>query len=279
MDQMTIGGLGVYDEYGMRLLRAIEVKPPAPKFNFVDIPGGDSSIDLTDASAGGVTFSDREDVFYFDVEGDVSRLVTRISNAIHGRRLEYTVPGDPEYTYFGRFDIEDRIYMRDGRCRLKVTVRGDPYKLKETRTYRVNAAGGIVVTLESGRMPVCPVFEFASETIVSMGGVRARMQPGSYKINDLWLSEGRNEVYINSYLGDGNVTVERYLQDTVAAHRDQRASDLMWEGVRGAAVSVAEWADDTVEAHKAERVLEAEFSVDASSEKFSVYVQYDWKDL
>ncbi|RDB70680.1 hypothetical protein [Eggerthella sinensis] len=280
--QIYIDGIGgTYDVFGLLLTEGSELPEAEVKQYTIDIPGGNGCIDLTDSLADGPVYGDVEQTLVFEAFNDVDIRSTRsrLVNALSGRLVDYRISLDPDYTYRGRWIFGPAEYVGSTFARFTVRTRTEPYKLKETRTYRVNAAGGIVVTLESGRMPVCPVFEFASETIVSMGGVRARMQPGSYKINDLWLSEGRNEVYINSYLGDGNVTVERYLQDTVAAHRDQRASDLMWEGVRGAAVSVAEWADDTVEAHKAERVLEAEFSVDASSEKFSVYVQYDWKDL
>ena len=279
MDQMVIGGYRAFDDLGLKLLRDMQLGEPEPKFEYIDIPGGNGVIDLTEASAGDVLYSNREHSFSFDVDGDFEAERTRIANLIHGRRLEYTVPVDPGYVYTGRFRLDESAEIRPGRGRIKLSVDADPYKLKETCTYRLNAAGGIVVTLESGRMPVCPVFEFASETIIACGEVYARMQPGSYKVNDLWFREGVNEIYINSYLGHGNVAAERYADAAVSDYAARRISDLIWEGVRSGAVIASDWALDTVMMHGDERIADSAFAVGAEDERYAVYVQYDWKDL
>lgn len=279
---IVVGGVDLFERFGLRLTGESSVGPPPLKRYEVDVPGGDGSIDLTDALAGGPAYGNRECELVlrgsFATAAEFERARTGLSNLLHGRRLDFELGADPGYTYAGRFEVaEAGLRTRSACVRLKVTA--DPYKLKEARTYRVNAAGGIVVTLESGRMPVCPTWEFASETIVAAGGVSARMQPGSYRVNDLWLREGTNEVYVNSYLGDGNVPSGRYAADAASAHAGRRLSDLIWEGVRSGAVAASDWGLDTLEMHGEERVVDAEFSVDAGSEKYAVYIRYDWKDL
>lgn len=278
--RIIVDGVDLYSSYGLLMTEDSKLSPPMLKRYEVDIPGSNGCLDLTDVLAGDAAFGVREMTMVFAIEaGDhFERLKTSISNLLHGRRLEFRLTDDPDYTYTGRFEI-DEYYSKMHAGRIKVGVRAEPYKLLKTCAYRVNAAGGIVVTLESGRMPVCPVFEFSSETIVAAGDVCAQMQPGTYKVNDLWLHEGANELYINSYLGDGNVAVDKYLADTIAEHADERISDLIWEGVRGAPLTIGDWENDTISMHADDLIIDTAYAVAPDSEKFAVYIRYDWKDL
>lgn len=278
----VVGGVDLQERFGLVMTDESVLGPPPLKRCEVDVPGGDGSIDLSDALSGGPVYGNREHslVLRMEVGGprEFERVKTEVSNLLHGRRLRYELTCDPGYSYEGRFEVDEYYSrLRSGCIRLKVAA--DPYKLREACTYRVNAAGGIVVTLESGRRPVCPTFEFSSETIVACGDVVAQMQPGSYKVNDLWLHEGVNELYLNSYLGHGNVAAERYRGAVIADHARNRISDLIWEGVRSGAVTVSDWTLDTVEMHANERIIDAEFSVDGDSDRYAVFIQYDWKDL
>lgn len=277
--RLVVGGVDLQKEYGLVLTDESEVSPPKLKRYETDVPGG-GAIDLTDALSGDAAFAPREMslVLALDVDGGFERVKTSLSSLLHGRRLDFRLTSDPDYTYTGRFEI-DEYYCKMHAGRIKVGVRADPYKLLKTCAYRVNAAGGIVVTLESGRMPVCPVFEFSSETIVAAGDVYARMQPGTYRVNDLWLREGVNEVYLNSYLGPGNVPMSRYASSAIEDCRTRRVSDLMWEGIRGGAVLIGDWELDTVAMHEGTLLIEAQHAVSADSERYAVYIEYDWKDL
>lgn len=260
----------------------VEDTPPQGKFYTIDIPGGNGVIDVTEALAGDVVFSNRRHVItmtHENPEVDFERVKTKVMNAWNGRRLKYRLSRDPGYTYDGRFSVTAFSDDFEPFPVITVTIDAQPYKSKGVQTFRVNAAGGIVVTLESGRMPVCPTFEFASETIVDANGCFARMQPGSYKINDLWLSEGTNEIYLNSYLGDGNVPMSTYADDLIGDYARNRISDLIWDGVRAGAVLISDWELDTIGMHAGERIVDAEFGVSAESERYAVYIDYDWRDL
>lgn len=280
--QIYIDGIGgTYDVFGLLLTEGSELPEAEVKQYTIDVPGGNGCIDLTDSLADGPVYGDVEQTLVFEAFDDVDIRSTRsrLVNALSGRLVDYRISLDPDYTYRGRWIFGPAEYVGSTFARFTVRTRTDPYKLKETCTYRLNAAGGIVVTLESGRMPVCPKFEFASETIVACGDVFARMQPGSYKVNDLWLHEGTNEIYVNSYLGHGNVAAERYGGATVSAYAAKRIGDLIWDGVRSGAVVASDWALDTVRMHGGERIADSAFGVCAEDERYAVYVQYDWKDL
>lgn len=281
INEVTVDGVPLCATFGL-IMQSCSEGEPEPKTYEVDVPGGNGSLDLTEALSGDVVFANRKFEFAFafpDGRSVLSEMLTRLRSFLHGRRLPFELSWDEGYEYAGRFSVSsiERIAKRAGTIAVSASV--EPYKLKETCTYRVNAAGGIVISLESGRMPVCPTFEFASETIVACGDAYARMQPGSYRVNDLWLHEGVNEIYLNSYLGDGNVTAERYMGDAVAMHAGERISDLIWDGVRGASLVVEDWANDTVSMHERELIVDTAHAVETDTEKFAVYVQYPWKDL
>lgn len=247
-NRLIVDGHDLFLEYGMVLSDGYTLSPPKPKSYLIDVPGADGSIDLTDAFRGGPSFSNREQSFVFGVidPENFEETKTKVSNFLHGRAFDYELTMDPGYTYHGRFSI-DEYYSEVYIGYIKITVSADPYKSKGLQTYVANAAGGTYVFLESGRKPVCPTFEFGSETIVRMGDVRARMQRGSYKVPGLWLKEGINQIYLNSNMDSGTVPISEYESDLVSAHANTRISDLMWE------------------------VGEAGSSL--------VYIQYDWSDL
>lgn len=280
-NEVWIDGAPLCASFGLVLMSCEETEP-APKTYVVNIPGGNGVLDLTESLSGDTAYQNREFRFVlaaFDGRVELSRILTRLRSFLHGKRLTFAVSWDEGYEYIGRFSVAESARVAKTSGTITLAVDAEPYKLKETCTYRVNAAGGIMIALESGRMPVCPTFEFASETIVACGDTYAQMQPGSYKVNDLWLHEGINEIYLNSYLGDGNVTAERYQDDTIAMHADERISDLIWEGVRGAALTIEDLVNDTIAMHADDLIIDTAHAVSTDTEEFAVYINYPWKDL
>lgn len=279
---VTIGGKHTYRDLGLVLVDGSEKigLPEIQTYN-IEVPGRDGLLDLTEALNGEVAYKNRECSWQFaDAReyGERTAALVELANMLHGRKLAFKLDDRPEYTGTGRFTAEIGENRR-GYTVLNVKADCEPYFSKGVKTLRVNAAGGIKITVESGRKPVCPTFEFQSETIVLADGIHARMQPGTYKVSDLWLHQGRNEIYLNSYLGYGNVPISKYAESPISEHKDALISDLMWEGVRGAAVQVEDWASDTVRAHADTIIGEAEYTVSTDSEEFAVYIQYDWSDL
>ena len=283
-NRLIVNGIDLTSEYGLVLSDGYTLGPPEPKTHMIEIPGSNRIIDLTEVLLGDVAYNNRKQEFtlYAIYTADFEKLKTDISNLLHGKSYDYKLTMDPGYTYHGRFSVTgySHAMYADGRVGvITISVNSDPFKSKGLQTFRFNAAGGIRVTLNSGRKPVSPKFEFKSETIVSSKGVYARMQPGTYVVNDLWLEQGANEIYLNSYLGDGNVPISKYQSAIIGDHKTELISDLMWEGLVSGAVIVSDWEKDSIQSHSATTIGEAEFAVDANSERYAVYIQYDWSDL
>lgn len=254
--------------------------PPKEKVTDLDIPGMNGVLRISKALTGDVVFGNRQHEIVMvneDPNLDFEAVKSLLLGRWGGQELDYRLSRDPDYKYHGRFTISS--FDEEEACTVILTIDADPYKKKEDQVFRVDAAGGVVVTLSSGRRPVCPTFEFASETIVSNGDVYARMQPGSYRVNDLWLHEGTNEIYLNSYLGCGNVPASDYGGSLIVDYARNRVSDLIWEGIRMGALLISDMNLDNIGMHANERIIDSEFGVSADSERYAVYIEYGWSDL
>lgn len=279
---VKIGGKHTFRDMGLILMDGTEKigLPEVQTYN-IEVPGRNGLLDLTEALNGEVAYKNRECSWQFaDAReyGERTDALVLIANMLHGRKFDFVLDDRPDYTCTGRFTAEISENYR-GYTVLNVKADCEPYFSKGVKTLRVNAAGGIRITVESGRMPVCPTFEFNSETIVSANGVHARMQPGTYKVKDIWLHQGINELYINSYLGDGNVQMAKFENAPISAYKDFLISDLLWDGIRGAAITVEDWKDDSIQLHSGTTIGETEYAVSTDTDEYAVFIQYDWRDL
>ena len=280
---VTIGGKHTYRDLGLVLVDGSEaIGYPEVQTYTVEVPGRTKGpLDLTEALTGDVSYNSRTCSWQFaDVRayGERTDALVKFANAIHGRTLPFILDDRPEYTGTGRFTVEVEENYR-GFTVVNVTAVCEPFFSKGVQTYKYNAAGGITVRLMSGRMPVCPVFEFAHETIVAMDGVHAKMQAGSYTVPDIWFTEGVNELYLNSMPGRGNVHISSYVGSAIADHAGTVVSEIMWDDVVRDALTIAEWAKDSVSSHVDATTADTLYAVSADTEKYAVYVSYEYADL
>ena len=161
-NRLIVDGVDLTIRFQMALLDGYTLSPPEPKTYTVDIPGGDGVIDLTQALTGDVAYKNRQQTFPFMVINPDSfeRVKTDVSNFLHGKEFDYQITMDPGYTYHGRFTMTEyshALYAYPGLVgTFMVSVDADPYKSKGLQTYQLNATGGKMFRLESGRKPVHP---------------------------------------------------------------------------------------------------------------------------
>lgn len=121
----------VHSWYDLNLVLApVEIPPAIPKTNFVDIPGGNGSADLTEA-LGEVKFKDRDCKFTFTVfpYEDFEEKKRVISNLLNGKRCKITLDKDPHYYWIGRCSVND--YASDRNLhKIVVSAKLAPYKLR-----------------------------------------------------------------------------------------------------------------------------------------------------
>ena len=181
------------------VLAPVEIPPAIPKTNFVDIPGGDGSADLTEA-LGGVKFKDRVCPFTFTVfpYENFEEKKMQVSNFLNGKRCKITLDKDPDYYWVGRCVVDN--YASDRNLRqisVKATV--TPYKLRLNPTVvSVNAGTDVSVTLKNGRKTVVPTIETLAATTIIFNGNRYDLNAGKHRILDITLVAGKNHMLVTS---------------------------------------------------------------------------------
>lgn len=289
-NRLIVDGVDLSVRFQMILLDGYTLSPPEPKTYTVDIPGGDGVIDLTSALTGDVAYSNRSQSFTFMVVDPDSfeRVKTDVSNFLHGKSFDYQMTMDPGYTYHGRFSVTEyshAVYAYPGLIGVfSVDIDADPYKSKGLQTYQLNATGGKMFRLESGRKPVHPVIECTQPCRVRWKDVVTVVPVGTYRLNDVLFTQGFNEIYINSRelfntswaeLGSGGIYAMTW--DSASSYRwddiqrmDGNIIDVprQWSeisGLRWEELADKTWAD-------------IDFRTEGAPDT-SVYLSYEWKDL
>lgn len=226
---LVVNGVDLFDEFGLVMTDEYELRPPAPKYYLVDIPGGDGAIDATEAISGDVSYENRAQSFDMLVcyPRDFEATKTAVSNFLHGRALSWKVSFDPEYTYTGRMEV-DEYYSRMHHGVIRIVASADPYKSKGKVTVRVPAGGGRGATVVCGRKRQCPTVECSTEVSVQLNGANVTLQPGSWRHPDLWLKPGVNEVFCSASGSRGVGIIDDYDEFLCGDVSTSRISDLMW---------------------------------------------------
>lgn len=107
---------------------------PMPEFsqNYVDIPGRNGSIDMSEYLTGHVTYADRSGSFEFymidtDIADDWDERCNTIAEFLHGIKVKAILEDDPLYYYEGRFSLSNK---NTGSPTPKITIsfRVEPFK-------------------------------------------------------------------------------------------------------------------------------------------------------
>lgn len=289
-NRLIVDGVDLTVRFQMILLDGYTLSPPEPKTYTVDIPGGDGVIDLTQSLTGDVAYKNRQQTFTFMVVNPDSfeRVKTDVSNFLHGKGFDYQITMDPGYTYHGRFTVTEydhTLYSYPGLVGIfSIKIDADPYKLKGHMTYKLNATGGKMFRLESGRKPVHPVIECTQPCKVRWKNVIVQVPAGTYRLNDVLFTQGYNEIYINSWtfynitwgeLGEG--AAHQMTWDEATAYR---WDDLQRLG--GDTMDVPQRWSDLAEYRWSDLADKTWADVDFRNESVpdtTVYLSYDWKDL
>ena len=181
------------------VLSEVSIPPATAKTNFVDIPGGDGSVDLTEA-LGEVKYNDRECTFTFTVfpYEDFEVKKRKVSNLLNGRRFKIIVDKDPDYYWDGRCSIDE--YMSDKNLhKIVVGAVVAPYKLKHNPTNVVVKAGeNVHVTLQNGRKTAIPTITCTATATIIFNGHTFTFNAGTHRNLNIALVEGDNSMTVTT---------------------------------------------------------------------------------
>lgn len=189
------------EDYGA-VMNYARITPPSVKENYVDIAGGDSSIDLTEA-VGGVAFADGKISFKFTLFSVQDK--DSMKNDLHGKKVKILLERDPDFFYEGRLSVTSE--ERKGNLyELNLEARVKPYKMENqvtVHTEEVSSAREII--LENSRMPVMPTITVNGNINIIYGGVSFKLKTGVYEIPEITFQEGINRLNVS---GNGRVSLE-----------------------------------------------------------------------
>lgn len=220
---VTLGGSHSFTDLGL-VLQNVNMPLPAPKTSMVDVPGADGAIDLTEAFGSvkmynrtiTMTFTDMAP--YFHRYGNQSR----ISNELHGKKVQIIFDEDFGYYYYGRLTFGE--FQPEGATRtVTVTAECDPYKyelamsdddwlwdpfnfetgvIREYKNLSVN--GSRTVKVIGGQQNTIPVITASAAMTVTFKGTTYNLAAGANKNYSIVLSTGENTL---TFAGTGTVTI------------------------------------------------------------------------
>lgn len=209
MKGVYFDGKHSYIDFGL-ITSHISIGTPQPKTNYIDIPGGDGALDLTEAT-GPVRFNDRTLDFLFTMQGINEDRKTLISNYLHGQKRKIILDKDPDYYYFGRCTVDS--FSSDGTMsQLKVTAQCDPYKYHHTESmHKELIAGQKNIIVINDQKTVIPVIETDAELRLTSNGKTYLLAVGRHKYLDIQLYAGYNRFSIT---GTGTI-IFRYQEGAI----------------------------------------------------------------
>ena len=198
MSDILFGSKSAKSDYGF-IVAPYLIPMPAVQTSFVEIPGRDGTLDLTEGF-GFVRYSDRAVSLTLYAVAPYEQALSAFVNDVHGKRIELVLDRDPSFYYVGRVSV-DALEKKDGYCAITVNVTAEPYKYKRTIT-TVTQIGSGTVTLTNLHMPVVPEITASAEAtlVYQSGGVPATtvVAAGTHFIPALLLEAGTTTVEVTT---------------------------------------------------------------------------------
>lgn len=189
------------EDYGA-IMNYARITPPSVKDNYVDIAGGNSSIDLTEA-VGGVVFEDGKISFKFTLFNVESK--EKMKNDLHGKRFKIFLEREPEFFFEGRVSVTSET-QSGNIYELCMDAKVKPYKIENQITIHdeeVKAVKEIIIFNE--RMPTMPVITVRGNINVTFENISFSLKTGIYEIPEITFHEGINRLKVS---GNGNIRLE-----------------------------------------------------------------------
>lgn len=130
IQSITFGDKNTWDDWKILPTERPVFAPPKPKTTYIDIPGGNGTLDLSESLTGYPIYENRTGSFTFRVMNDYvewHERYTEIMEYLHGRSMKAVLADDPDYFYKGRFTV-DSWTSGDTWSLITIGYTVDPYK-------------------------------------------------------------------------------------------------------------------------------------------------------
>ena len=215
-------------EWGLKV-KEIHIGLPDAKTEYVDVPGMNGSLDLTETQNGGVKYGMRKLEFTFDARNcnylKWTNLTSRIARTLHGKEKRIILDIDSGYYYVGRCALNTEK-TDEVLAEIVITCTCEPYKIDVTSSDEpwkwdpfsfidgvIRNTSDIKINSPSGWQKVVLVGWVYNDVLrlVSNADMTVRYRNYTYPVYsgdnymyDIELYEGENELY---FKGTGTVTI------------------------------------------------------------------------
>ena len=246
IQSITFGDKNTWDDWKILPVERPVFAPPKPKTTYIDIPGGNGALDLSESLTGYPVFENRTGSFKFRVINDeIDQILgetpsvidkdwceryTEIMEYLHGRVMNAVLADDPNFFYRGRFTV-DGWESGDTWSIITIGYNVEPYKWSVISSVdpwywdNFNFEKDIIlsdsfigITIDSPNEWTSDVFDgilFGKAPIspifnvTNSSGLRVKMLNNSFGINEeVYLTDGRNVINDFIFYGQDSYTLE-----------------------------------------------------------------------
>lgn len=225
---VTFGEKNSWDDWYLIPSTRPVINPPKKKTNFIDIPGSDGHIDLSDVVSGYPVYENRTGTIEFIVENGHkpwSETFSDIMDYLHGKNMKAVLEDDKYYYYEGLFTVDD---WKSDKSYSLITIgynvkpykreifsssekwRWDNFDFRNgiVRNYsNLSVDGDLYLNVIGSREPNAMVI-YATDTdnlAIICGTKSYELKNGRNYIPEIIVKEGENVFFLR---GKGNVTVD-----------------------------------------------------------------------
>ena len=215
-----------FKDHGLILNEAYPT-PPVPQTNFIQIPGRDGSIDLTEA-LGGVKFQDR--ILYItltdlDYKYSVGEAFALLQRQIDGRKVKIILDKLPSYYYIGRVVSFSEPEVNGITGTTTISIEIEPYRysiygadepwLWDPFNFLTDMAidagsftvsGTLTKSIYVGMNDVTPTITVDSDMTLEFEGKSFELHRGTINNFDIRLKGNKENVLV--FKGNGTVTID-----------------------------------------------------------------------
>lgn len=201
--------------------------PPGVKTQYVNIPGGNGQIDLTESLTGYPLYENRTGTFEFYVENGHKLwniLYSEIMNFLHGKYLTAYLEDEPDYIYIGRFDVNE---WKSDKWWSVITINYDVYPYKKDRIgsldnwlwdpfnfetgiardySNINISGTYTLNIIPTEEPVSPTISLLSGSVTLRFGRKSyNLVTGDNYLPEVIITKGNSTL---TFKGNGTVQID-----------------------------------------------------------------------
>lgn len=207
MKGVTFGNYHSFRDFRLVLSPNNAIGTPAPKYQLLDIPGGDGVLDFTEAFCG-VKYGNRQLSFEFSTmvpQSEFMALFATVQKALHGQKLRIVLDDDPDSNYIGRITVSE---WKADRLIGSLTIDCDCEPWRYTyRSQTVDLTGEAVsvTLLNNGIRTAIPSAHTTGTVTAETDAVFATLTEGLYIMSEFPLNAGEEKIL--TLKGNGSVVI------------------------------------------------------------------------